>query len=115
MAGRTAARTAATSDAASAGSRISAEPQAPAVTFLAGHPMFMSTIEAPTSTAMRAPRANASGSRPKICTANRRPSRLGHMRPTALAAPRVSASADRNSVKVSAAPALRRRCERADP
>src|SRR5581483_6404694 len=30
--------------------------------------------------------------------------RLGHMRPTALAAPRVSASADKNSVNDSAAP-----------
>ena len=83
---------------------MSAEPQAPAVTFLAGQPMLMSTIEAPTSTAIPAARARASGSRPKIWTAKRRPSRLGHIRPTALAAPRVSASAERNSVKVSAAP-----------
>ena len=97
-------RTAATSSAASAGSRISAEPQAPAVTFFAGQPMLMSTIEAPTSTAMPAARASASGSRPKIWTAKRRPPKLGHIRPIALAAPRVSASADRNSVNVSAAP-----------
>ncbi len=100
----TAARTTLTSDAASAGSRISAEPHAPAVTFFAGQPMLMSTIDAPTSTAMRAAFASAAVSRPKICTANRRPPRLGHMRPTALAAPRVSASADRNSVNDSAAP-----------
>ena len=66
--------------------------------------MLMSTIEAPTSIAMPAARASASGSRPKIWTANRRPPRLAHMRPIALAAPRVSASADRNSVNVSAAP-----------
>src|SRR3954469_18320682 len=100
----TARRTAATSAAASWGSRMSADPQAPAVTFLAGQPMLMSTIEAPTSTAIPAARASASGSRPKIWTAKRRPSRLGHIRPTALAAPRVSASAERNSVKLSAAP-----------
>src|SRR5580693_2622667 len=104
IAAGTARRTAATSPAASAGSRMSADPHAPAVTFLAGQPMLMSTIEAPTSTAIPAARASASGSRPKIWTAKRRPSRLGHMRPTALAAPRVSASAERNSVKVSAAP-----------
>ena len=66
--------------------------------------MLMSTIAAPMSTAMPAARARASGSRPKIWTAKRRPSKLGHIRPTALAAPRVSASAERNSVKVSAAP-----------
>ena len=66
--------------------------------------MLMSTIAAPTSTAIPAARASASGSRPKICTAKRRPPKLGHIRPSALAAPRVSASADRNSVKVSAAP-----------
>ena len=66
--------------------------------------MLMSTIAAPTSTAIPAARASASGSRPKICTAKRRPSKLGHMRPSALAAPRVSASADRNSVNVRTAP-----------
>src|SRR6185312_14177271 len=97
-------RTADTSSAASAGSRMSAEPQRPAVTFLAGQPMLMSTIQAPTSAAISAARASASGSRPKICTTKGRPSRLGHIRLTALAAPRVSASAERNSVKVSAAP-----------
>src|SRR5215831_17017147 len=83
---------------------MSADPHAPAVTFLAGHPMLMSTIAAPTPTAISAAAASASGSRPKICTANRRPSRLAHIRPTALAAPRVSASAERNSVKVRVAP-----------
>ncbi len=97
-------RTEATRAAASSGSRISAEPQAPAVTFLAGQPMLMSTTAAPTSTAIPAARAKASGSRPKIWTAKRRPSKLGHIRPIALAAPRVSASAERNSVNVSAAP-----------
>ena len=101
MCAGTARRTAATSSAASAGSRISAEPHAPAVTFFAGQPMLMSTMAAPTSTAIPAARASASGSRPKICTANRRPSKLGHIRPIALAAPRVSASAERNSVNVS--------------
>ena len=104
MCAGTARRTAATSSAASAGSRISAEPHAPAVTLFAGQPMLMSTSDAPTSTAMPAARASTSGSRPKIWTPNRRPSKLGHIRPIALAAPRVSASADRNSVKVSAAP-----------
>src|SRR4051794_35062863 len=100
----TARRTAPTSSAASAGSRINAEPHAPAVTFLAGQPMLMSTIDAPTSAAIAAARASASGSRPKICTAKRRAPKLGHMRPSALAAPRVSASADRNSVNVRIAP-----------
>jgi len=101
----TARRTTATSAAASAGSRISAEPHAPAVTFLAGQPMLMSMSAAPTSTAISAARARAPGSRPKIWTAKRRPPSDGHMRDSALPAPRLSASADRNSVNVSAAPA----------
>ena len=100
----TARRTAATSSAASAGSRISAEPQAPAVTFFAGQPMLMSTMLAPMSAAIPAARASTVGSRPKIWTANVRPSKLGHIRSSALVAPRVSASADRNSVKLSEAP-----------
>ena len=66
--------------------------------------MLMSRMLAPTSTAISAARASTAGSRPKICTAKRRPCRLGHMRPIALVAPRVRASADRNSVKVRAAP-----------
>ena len=52
MSAGTAARTARTSSCASSGSFMSAEPQAPATTRLAGQPMLMSTSDAPMSTAI---------------------------------------------------------------
>ena len=65
----TAPTTAAIRRSARSGSRISALPEAPVVTALAGQPMLMSMIRAPCPATMRAASAIQPGSRPASCTA----------------------------------------------
>jgi 2-C-methyl-D-erythritol 4-phosphate cytidylyltransferase len=65
----TAPTTASISDSAWSRSRISAEPERPPTTFLAGQPMLMSMIRAPCPATMRAASAIQQGSRPASCTA----------------------------------------------
>jgi hypothetical protein len=65
----TAPTTASISRSAWSRSRISAEPDSPPTTFLAGQPMLMSMIRAPCPSTMRAASAIQCASRPASCTA----------------------------------------------
>jgi len=100
----TAATTARTSSCAMAGSRISADPHSPATTRLAGQPMLMSTSDAPIATAIFAAASILSGSRPKICTPNFRPSSDAVSFADVFLSPAASAWADSNSVMVKPTP-----------